>query len=232
MPSYLKTEDRRLTPEDCYFTSSGLQQLEAERRLRRQHDVLVAGERRTRSARARARQHADGSALAAAGQTADDRAQSGASAHRHGGSLALALGGLGDGCRLNFVRVAADLHGVERQPQPRAALEASQRHRFRHRSARLGARGDQHLAVNLDRLRHRRRKRLPRRADLRSHRLPEPHHDVLPGGHDLRLRSRGFRFAAAGSHGAGFGSRRARSRRASGCGSGCSGSTCSGSGCS
>src|SRR4051812_16019850 len=115
------------------FHFDGFQQLEAEDGFGRDDHVFVAGEVSAASARACAHQSADGRTFAAAGEPADERAQTGTAADHHCRTLAFALGRARDGGGIERIAIAAKAHRFKTQLQFRRALELAQRLRVDHR---------------------------------------------------------------------------------------------------
>src|SRR5436305_12783553 len=125
-----KGRERRSRPMSLALFRAQVQrgrQLEAQGCLRRQHDVLVAGEGRTRRAGASTGNGADGRAFAAACQASNQSAQTGAAPNHGRGALAFSLGGFGE-CR-GLDGVIHAVHGDGFQPQGECgpALESAQR---------------------------------------------------------------------------------------------------------
>lgn len=157
---------------------------ERQRSFRRNYNVVLARKACARRARPAADQSANQSALAAAGNSADDRAQARAAADESGSPFALAF--------LNpLQRIGTDLVGltiganrIEAKLEIRAALESSLWLRIHHRAGGTGTCMDHRLSIDFHGPRNRCRESFAGLTDLRSKILLDSHRKMCSCGDD------------------------------------------------
>src|SRR5579859_7623449 len=148
--------------------ANGMFKLEGEQGFSGEDDLLIAGEGAAGRTRAAAGESTNSCAFAAAGKSADERAQAGAAADHNAAALAFPLFGfLNAGC-LDRVAAPAGMDTIELDHKRRAALEAAQRLGIDHGSVGTRALGDDGLSVNHDVVRDGRLEGVAGVADLRS----------------------------------------------------------------
>src|SRR5215471_429973 len=173
-----------------------LQQLKRENCFRRQHDILVAGKRRSGCTSSSARCCADGCSLAATCERANQCSGASAATNKDGASFTLSFDRAGYGGCLHGMLLAADINRIQTDFQERSALEVSHALGSNYGASCPGALRNQGLPFYYNRLSHRGRKRLPGLAALGTQRLTETHSNVCAGGNHYRFRLFCFCFAA------------------------------------
>src|ERR687888_201509 len=145
-----------------HFDFHRLEQLETERRLCRQHDVLVAGQRPACGTRTSAHKSSNQSTFAAAGQSSDQRARAGATADELGRALAFAPQAARHRGGLDVVLRIVDGDRIQHQAQDSAPFKSPKRLRIGDGSGDRSALRDHHFALHLHRSFDRARKLVAR----------------------------------------------------------------------